>query len=85
MNTLSLILVDERENGKVLREQILSIPDAYQVLDECTEIYETNGIYLVNEVNVDTHTLYRQFATKEEGLVLTLVLCGGRAISVRQV
>jgi len=82
MNTLSLILVDERES-KVLREQILSIPDAYQVLDECTEIYETNGIYLVNEVNLDTHTLYRQFATKEEGLVLTLVLCGGRALAVK--
>jgi len=84
MNTLSLILVDERES-KVLREQILSIPDAYQVLDECTEIYETNGIYLVNEVNLDTHTLYRQFATKEEGLVLTLVLCGGRALAVKQI
>jgi len=84
METLSLILVDERENT-TLREQILNIPDAYQVLDECTEMYESSGIFMVNEVILDTHTRYRQFATKEDGLVLTLVLCGGRATSIRLV
>jgi len=84
METLSLILVDERENT-TLHEQILNIPEAYQVLDECTEMYESSGIFMVDEVVLDTHTMYRRFATKEDGLVLSLVLCGGRATSIRLV
>ena len=84
MKTLSLILWDNRTK-QVLRDSVHSVQETYELLDGATELYETNGIYLVNEVNVDTHTLYRQFATKEEGLVLTLVLCGGRAFGVGQI
>ena len=83
METLSLILVDEREN--TMSEQILNIPDAYQVLDEYTEMYESIGIFMVDEVVLDTHTMYRRFATKEDGLVLSLILCGGRATNIRLV
>ena len=84
MNTLSLILWDNRTK-QVLRDSIHSVQDTYAILDDATELYETNGIYLVNEVKVDTNTLVREFATKEEGLVISLIVCGGRAFGVDQI
>jgi hypothetical protein len=45
-------------------------------------MYENAGIYLVNEIKHDTHTLVREFATKEDGLVISLILCGGRVQNV---
>ena len=84
MNTLSLILWDNRTK-QVLRDSIHSVQDTYAILDDATELYETNGIYLVNEVKVDTNTLVREFATKEDGLVISLIVCGGRAFGVGQI
>ena len=84
MNTLSLILWDNRTK-QVLRDSIHSVQDTYAILDDATELYETNGIYLVNEVKVDTNTLVREFATKEDGLVISLIVCGGRAFDVGQI
>ena len=84
MNTLSLILWDNRTK-QVLRDSIHSVQDTYAILDDATELYETNGIYFVNEVKVDTNTLVREFATKEDGLVLSLIVCGGRAFGVDQI
>ena len=81
MNTLSLILWDNRKQ-QVVRDQVLGISDAYDVLDEATNTYENAGIYLVNEIKHDTHTLVREFATKEDGLVISLILCGGRVQNV---
>ena len=81
MNTLSLILWDNRTK-QVLRDSIHSIQETYELLDGATEIYETNGIYLVNEIKVDTNTLVREFATKEDGLVVSLIVCGGRVQNV---
>jgi hypothetical protein len=82
MKTLSLILWDNRQQ-QVLRDQILEMNDAYSVLDEATNTYENAGIYFVNEIKHDTHTLVREFATKENGLVISLILCGGMANNVR--
>ena len=84
MNTLSLILWDNRTK-QVLRDEIFSIQETYAVLDDATEHYETNGIYLVNEVKYDTNTMVREFATIEDGLVISLIVCGGRAFGVDQV
>ena len=84
MNTLSLILWDNRTK-QVLRDSVHSVQDTYAILDDATELYETNGIYLVNEVKVDTNTLVREFATKEDGLVISLIVCGGRAFGVGQI
>ena len=84
MNTLSLILWDNRTK-QVLRDSIHSVQDTYAILDDATELYETNGIYFVNEVKVDTNTLVREFATKEDGLVISLIVCGGRAFDVGQI
>ena len=84
MKTLSLILWDNRTK-QVLRDSIHSVQETYELLDGATELYETNGIYLVNEVKVDTNTLVREFATKEEGLVVSLIVCGGRAFGVGQI
>lgn len=84
MNTLSLILWDNRTK-QVLRDSIHSVQETYELLDGVTELYETNGIYLVNEVKVDTNTLVREFATKEDGLVISLIVCGGRAFGVGQI
>lgn len=84
MKTLSLILWDNRTK-QVLRDSIHSVQETYELLDGATELYETNGIYLVNEVKVDTNTLVREFATKEEGLVISLIVCGGRAFGVDQI
>ena len=84
MKTLSLILWDNRTK-QVLRDSIHSVQDTYAILDDATELYETNGIYLVNEVKVDTNTLVREFATKEDGLVISLIVCGGRAFGVDQI
>ena len=84
MKTLSLILWDNRTK-QVLRDSIHSVQETYEILDGATELYETNGIYLVNEVKVDTNTLVREFATKEEGLVISLIVCGGRAFGVGQI
>jgi len=84
MKTLSLILWDNRTK-QVLRDSIHSVQETYELLDGATELYETNGIYLVNEVKVDTNTLVREFATKEEGLVVSLIVCGGRAVGVSQI
>ena len=84
MNTLSLILWDNRTK-QVLRDYVFSIQETYAVLDDATEHYETNGIYLVNEVKYDTNTMVREFATIEDGLVISLIVCGGRAFSVDQV
>lgn len=84
MNTLSLILWDNRTK-QVLRDEVFSIQETYALLDDATEHYETNGIYLVNEVKYDTNTMVREFATIEDGLVISLIVCGGRAFSVDQV
>jgi hypothetical protein len=84
MNTLSLILWDNRTK-QVLRDSVHSVQETYELLDGATELYETNGIYFVNEVKVDTNTLVREFATKEEGLVVSLIVCGGRAVGVSQI
>ena len=84
MKTLSLILWDNRTK-QVLRDSIHSVQETYEILDGATELYETNGIYLVNEAKVDTNTLVREFATKEEGLVISLIVCGGRAFGVGQI
>lgn len=84
MKTLSLILWDNRTK-QVLRDSIHSVQETYELLDGATELYETNGIYLVNEVKVDTNTLVREFATKEDGLVISLIVCGGRAFGVGQI
>ena len=81
MKTLSLILWDNRKK-QVLRDQVLEMNNAYSVLDEATNTYENEGIYFVNEIKYDIHTLVREFATKEDGLVVSLILCGGRAQSV---
>jgi hypothetical protein len=84
MKTLSLILWDNRTK-QVLRDSVHSVQETYELLDGATELYETNGIYFVNEVKVDTNTLVREFATKEEGLVVSLIVCGGRAVGVSQI
>ena len=84
MHTLSLILWDNRTK-QVLRDEVFSIQETYALLDDATEHYETNGIYLVNEVKYDTNTMVREFATIEDGLVISLIVCGGRAFSVDQV
>ena len=84
MNTLSLILWDNRTK-QVLRDEVFSIQETYELLDDATEHYEANGIYLVNEVKYDTNTMVREFATIEDGLVISLIVCGGRAFSVDQV
>lgn len=84
MNTLSLILWDNRTK-RVLRDSIHSVQETYELLDEATELYETNGIYLVNEIKHAANTLVREFATKEEGLVVSLIVCGGRAFGVGQI
>ena len=84
MNTLSLILWDNRTK-QVLRDEVFSIQETYALLDDVTEHYETNGIYLVNEVKYDTNTMVREFATIEDGLVISLIVCGGRAFGVDQV
>jgi hypothetical protein len=81
MKTLSLILWDNRKQ-QVLRDQVFEMSMAYNKLDEATNIYENAGIYLVNEIQCDTHTLVREFATKEDGLVISLILCGGRVQNV---
>ena len=84
MNTLSLILWDNRTK-QVLHDSIHSVQETYALLDDTTEHYETEGIYFVNEIKVDTNTLVREFATKEEGLVVSLIVCGGRAFGVGQI
>ena len=84
MNTLSLILWDNRAK-QVLHDSIHSIQETYALLDDTTEHYETEGIYFVNEIKVDTNTLVREFATKEDGLVISLIVCGGRAIDISPV
>ena len=84
MNTLSLILWDNRAK-QVLHDSVHSIQETYALLDDATEHYETEGIYFVNEIKVDTNTLVREFATKEDGLVISLIVCGGRAISISPV
>jgi hypothetical protein len=84
MNTLSLILWDNRTK-QVLRDEVFSIQETYAVLDDATEHYETNGIYLVNEIKYDINTMVREFATIEDGLVISLIVCGGRALGVDQV
>ena len=84
MKTLSLILWDNRTK-QVLRDSIHSVQETYELLDGATELYETNGIYFVNEVKVDTNTLVREFATKEDGLVISLIVCGGRVFGVGQI
>lgn len=84
MNTLSLILWDNRAK-QVLHDSIHSVQETYALLDDATEHYETEGIYFVNEIKVDTNTLVREFATKEDGLVISLIVCGGRAIDISPV
>jgi hypothetical protein len=84
MNTLSLILWDNRTK-QVLRDEVFSIQETYALLDDTTEHYEANGIYLVNEIKYDINTMVREFATIEDGLVISLIVCGGRAFSVGQV
>ena len=84
MNTLSLILWDNRTK-QVLRDEVFSIQETYALLDDTTEYYETNGIYLVNEIKYDINTMVREFATIEDGLVISLIVCGGRALGVDQV
>ena len=81
MKTLSLILWDNRQQ-QVLKDEVHEMHETYQMLDEVTERYEQCGIYFVNEVKHDTHTLVREFATKEDGLVISLIVCGGRAFGV---
>lgn len=84
MNTLSLILWDNRTK-QVLRDEVFSIQETYALLDDATEHYEANGIYLVNEIKYDINTMVREFATIEDGLVISLIVCGGRAFGVDQV
>jgi hypothetical protein len=84
MNTLSLILWDNRTQ-QVLRDEVFSIQETYAQLDDTTEYYETNGIYFVNEIKLDINTMVREFATIEDGLVISLIVCGGRALGVDQV
>jgi hypothetical protein len=81
MKTLSLILWDNRQQ-QVLKDEVHEMSETYRILDEATELYEQCGIYFVNEVKHDTHTLVREFATKEDGLVVSLIVCGGRAIGI---
>jgi hypothetical protein len=75
----------DNRTKQVLRDSVHSVQETYELLDGATELYETNGIYFVNEVKVDTNTLVREFATKEEGLVVSLIVCGGRAVGVSQI
>jgi hypothetical protein len=84
MKTLSLILWDNRKQ-QVLRDEVHEMSETYQMLDKATERYEQCGIYFVNEIKHDTHTLVREFATPENGLVVSLIVCGGRVDKITMI
>jgi len=76
MKTLSVILYDV-VNMKVESDKIYPISDAMLIYNDITEEYENHGLMLVNEINVDTFTVVREFATENSGHVFDLILCGG--------
>jgi hypothetical protein len=76
MKTLSVILYDV-VNKTVESDKIFPINDAMSIYNDITEEYENHGLMLVNEINVDTFTVVREFATENSGHVFDLILCGG--------
>lgn len=55
------------------------------VLDNITERYESEGKFLVKEEYIIPKTIVREFATIKDGLVDTLIICGGVATGIKEV
>ena len=45
-------------------------------IDKITERWENEGKFLVEEIQEDTYTLVRKFASIENGLEFSLIVCG---------
>jgi hypothetical protein len=81
---LALIYQDEI-NRRPLSIIYDTIPNVYLRLESETERAEEMGLMWVDEHKIDTHTLVRNFATKEDGLVASLIVVGGVACDIKPV
>lgn len=67
------ILLWNIEDEQLEFDRMFPIHDALNLYDEITEQYERTGLFLVNERNNDG-TIIREFASKENGHVVDLIL-----------
>jgi len=81
MEKLALIYQDE-VNRRPISIIYDTIPKIYLMLESETEHAEKLGLMWVDEHKIDTHTLVRNFATVQDGLVASLIVCGGVASDV---
>lgn len=77
MNNLTIILWDAK-NKQVVLDNIIPFGEAYNTFQYITDEYETRGWMMVNEINVDTNTIVREFATEKDGHLFDLIMCAGR-------
>lgn len=58
-----------------------SLDLSLEMFDVLTEEFESNGEFMINEINVGSETksvtLIREFATEIEGQIFDLIICGG--------
>lgn len=78
--TLTIILWDAKIKD-VVEDIVLPFKSAYKTFNTSTIDYENKGLMMVNEINVDTNTIVRQFATEKDGHLYDLIICGGRVAS----
>jgi hypothetical protein len=78
--TLTVILWDAKTKD-VVEDMILPFNSAYRTFNASTIEYENKGWMMVNEINVDTNTIVRQFATEKDGHLFDLIICGGRVVN----
>lgn len=55
----------------------------FELMEARTKANEAEGVLLVSEEWVNSKCVIRDFATQEQGLVDTLIICGGVAGGVR--
>ena len=78
---LNLISYDERTQ-KAITSVAGSIQDTYLALEATTEQLEQEGIFWVEDQQIDKHTLVRKFATEDEGHMASLIVVGGTITNV---
>jgi len=83
MNDEQLVLIYHDEiNGRPLSIVYDTIANTYLRLESETRQCEEMGLMWVDEHKIDTHTLIRYFATEQDGLVASLIVCGGIATDI---
>ncbi len=67
-----VLLESKKEGFKILSDN--SFEKVSDIITDLTEVYEDNGIFLVNEYK-NSEKIVKEFATKNKGYYSSLIIC----------